>query len=204
MSGEVHIWAGVADPLLKTLLLPGTETHTLVFRAADRSTGFDHSDAAAAALRGSADALLLLRGATGAGERVEASPIILDTVRRAAQERAFVVVDPDARFATELDKLADYRKAVAKKALTERLGKPFVAPPEPALAGLFANELSDTAIAAVLDSSRGLFMFRHAGEWGIAPTLLSKQHAVADIAARMAGTGVAIVKAADQRSLPMW
>ena len=127
MKASIHVWAGAADaglvPAASKLAM-----HTLVARADTGATGFDRDPVGNTALALLGE-LYLLRADTGAAERIDEKPDPVAIIRAALKPRCFVVLSPGPSFEPLRAELADYRKALAKKALTERMGKPFHAPP---------------------------------------------------------------------------
>jgi hypothetical protein len=203
MTGSIHVWPGVADAGLATSTASLTG-HTLVARADSGATGFDRDPVGKAALLALDRELHLLRGETGAAERIDDKADPVAVIRAATRPRAWVTVAASEPFEALRSELADYRKALAKKALTERLGKPFVAPPAPALLGLFDDAPSEASVHRLASACEAVLVFRFAGEWGIAATLLATGDQGELAIARLGHRGVQVVRAESQRDLPMW
>ncbi len=203
MTSSVHRWAGVADPALAGLPLAGLDAFTLVLRSAEGVTGFDHDPVSAASVRACATSLVLVH-ANGAIESIEARDDLIRIVRAAARPRAFVFADPRPELANEVATLAAYRLDVARTVLPKRYGKPFVTPIEPPIAQLFDERPTEVAVQLATSVATAVLVFRFAGEWGLAPTLLATAGTGAAVIDRIVSAGIAVVHAPTQRDLPMW
>ncbi len=203
MTGSIHVWAGVAD----AGLVAGTASlvaHTLVARAQSGATGFDRAPVGKAALLALDRELCLLRGETGALERIDDRADPIAVIRAATRPRAWVTVARTDAFEALRGELADDRRARAKKALAERMGKPFVPPAEATLAGLFDASPQAAAVRAAASSCEAMLVFRFAGEWGIAATLIATGNQEELAIARLGHAGIPVIRAGSPRALPMW
>jgi hypothetical protein len=203
LTTSIHVWAGVADPALAGIPLVGLDALTLVLRSSTGATGFDRDPAAIATLRACASSLVLVHP-RGTSEPIEARDDLTSVVRAATRLRAFVFADPRPELAREVATLAAYRLEVARTDLPKRYGKPFVTPVAQPIAQLFDDPPTEVAIQLATRLATAVLVFRFAGEWGLAPTVLAAAGTGAVITDQIAAAKILVVHARTQRDLPMW
>lgn len=91
-----------------------------------------------------------------------------------------------------------------ERSLPKRYGKPFVTPIAPPIAQLFDEPPAEVAIQLASRLATAVLVFRFAGEWGLAPTVLAAAGTGAVITRQISAAGMLIVHARNQRELPMW